>query len=583
MKNSSIRDFASSKAARIACLILIFFLSAGLTGLVWLLQAPQNSLPTFREKFERMRDIEAQWDAEILSLQLGAARNYDAVTTTANDLKDRLQELQDILGAEKSLMPLKADFETYVGTVKRKDKLSEQIKASYAMLRNSMGVLPDAVAESFGHPDALVALPVTGKRMADLVTEVITGLVSFSASPTPLLRDTVSTRISAARKASQSVSPELQSSAARFLVQVEVAVQERQRGNDLILMLSAVPTDPVADQIQQKLQILEDQRSGRHTMLWYMVGVVCSLLTLSLITLAIIFRLHFIKLDKDNRMLQQANHDVEERLLQSAKLTALGQMVAGITHEINTPLAYVKAVFEVIKERLISEPELAVRGQTGDDEETLREKREEMEMLLDDGLHGIEEMTTLVRTMKNFSRLDKGHIESLSVEEGIESALLIARPQLKYVADIRKEFDSVPLIMGSPSQLRQVFLNLIVNAADALAETGKRGTLTLRTRVTSSDTVEIDICDDGPGMTEEQLNKIFDPFYTTKAVGKGTGMGLSICYRIIENHGGTITVNSKPGKGAMFTITLPRQDDKFFEATSHTESTNADRKLLQDA
>ena len=182
-------------------------------------------------------------------------------------------------------------------------------------------------------------------------------------------------------------------------------------------------------------------------------------------------------------------------------------------------------------------------------------------MLVDDGLHGIEEITTLVRTMKNFSRLDKGQIESFSVEEGLESALLIARSQLKYVAEAKREFDTVPQIMCSPSQIRQVFLNLIVNAVDAMATMDRRGVLTLRTRITSSDTVQIDISDNGPGISDDVIGKIFDPFFTTKPVGQGTGMGLSICYRIIENHGGTITVNSKPGKGTVFTITLPRQGE----------------------
>ncbi|APO77116.1 sensor histidine kinase protein (plasmid) [Rhizobium etli 8C-3] len=582
LKTSPIRDFASSKAAWIACLILILVLSASLGGLIWLLRTPDNTLPAFRNDFETMRGLEAQWDSEILSLQLGVSPNYDAVTNAANKLKLGLRGLQNTIAAQRSLSPLAADFQVYVNTVNEKSRLSEQVKASYAMLRNSMSVLPDAIADSFADPDSLKMDEPTNKRMADLVTEVITGLVSFSTSPTPLLRETVATRIEAARKASGSVSPDLQRSLERFLLQVEVATKERQRGNDLILSLSSIPTDTVAVEVQNQIQMVEGEQSNHYTLLWYVSGLVCVLLTLSIVSLLFVLRQNYIKIDEENKVLQQVNHDVEERLLQSAKLTALGQMVAGITHEINTPLAYVKAVFEVIKERLTSDPDLAV-AQVGEDDDATREKREEMQLLLEDGLHGIEEITTLVKTMKNFSRLDKGHIESFSVEEGIESALVIARPQLKYVADIRREFDSVPPMMGSPSQLRQVLLNLIVNAADAMGESGKRGTLTLRTRITSSDTIEIDVCDDGPGMTEEQISKIFDPFYTTKAVGKGTGMGLSICYRIIENHGGTITVNSKLGKGAVFTITLPRQDEKYSDFIPQMEADSSDENILKRA
>ncbi|SCY90482.1 ATP-binding protein [Rhizobium sp. NFACC06-2] len=579
LKNSSIRDFASLKAAWIACLILILVFSASLGGLIWLLRTPDNTVPAFRDDFEAMRGLDAQWDTEILSLQLGVSPNYDAVTDAANNLKLGLQGLQSTIARQQSLSPLAADFKSYVNTVNEKSRLAEQMKASYAMLRNSMSVLPDAIADSFADPDSLKMDEPAKKRIADLVTEVITGLVSFSTSPSPLLRETVMARIETARRASRRVSPNLQRSLERFLLQVEVAAKERQRGNDLILSMSSIPTDSAADRVQNKIQLLEAEQADRYKLLWYATALLCLPLSLSIISLLFVLRQNYIKVGEDNKVLQQANHDVEERLLQSAKLTALGQMVAGITHEINTPLAYVKAVFEVIKERLTSDPEIAVGAQVGEKDEALREKREEMQLLLEDGLHGIEEITTLVKTMKNFSRLDKGHIESFSVEEGIESALLIAKPQLKYVADIRREFDFVPPIMGSPSQLRQVLLNLIVNAADAMAESGRRGTLTLRTRITSSDTVEIDVCDDGPGMTEEQITKIFDPFYTTKAVGKGTGMGLSICYRIIENHGGTITVNSKLGKGAVFTITLPRQDDKYSDFIPQMEASSSNANI----
>jgi two-component system NtrC family sensor kinase len=563
----SINDFVASKRAWAACISLIAVLALSLGGLGWFMQLPNRSLPVFHDRFNALRGLEAKWDTEILSLQLGIAPNYDAVTNAAYNLKVGLADLEKITATDEVLAPLLPEVKVYRETIEHKDWLSEQVKASYAMLRNSATVLPNAISDSFQQPEILEPIAGLNKRPSDLITETITGMMSFTISPTALLRDTTQQRISATRAAAQRLSPAFADVIERFLVQAEVVTKERQRGNELMLAVTSVPTGAAADRILTELQSLEATNTEAQRSLRDLALLLGGLLAFTFAAFVFVQSHRFIQLDKDNRMLLQVNEDVEDQLVQSAKLSALGQMVAGITHEINTPLAYVKAVFELLKERVLARPELTEQGSYDDhNDETASEWRQELEMLLDDGLHGLEEMTTLVRTMKNFSRIDKGHIESFSVEDGIESALLIARQQLKYVADVKCEFDSVPSITGSPSQLRQVLLNLIVNAAHAMASMDRRGLLTLRTRITSSDTVQIDVCDTGPGIPEENIGKIFDPFFTTKPIGEGTGMGLAICYRIVDNHGGTITVSSKPGRGTVFTVTLPRQDEKFSRA-----------------
>jgi signal transduction histidine kinase len=530
-----------------------------------------------------VRDLEAQWDSEILSLQLGISPNYDSVTNTARNLRLGLARLAAQSRSDEALVTLQPGVEAYRQTVEQKAWLSEQVKASYAMIRNSVAILPSAISDAYVHPEILKTIDGENKRVSDLLTETITGMVSFTISPTPLLRESVQERINKTRAASQSVSADLADAIDRFLVHIEVVIRERQRGNELMLAITSVPIEAATSRVQTDLQSLEQAKAGTVRMLWDITVVIAALLVLAFIAFAFVLSRRFVQMGRDNRMLLEVNEDVEEQLMQSAKLSALGQMVAGITHEINTPLAYVKAVFELIQERVTALPVKSVRDIADEqDDEAVREAQEELEMLLQDGLHGIEEITTLVRTMKNFSRLDKGNIESFSVEEGLESALLIARPQLKYVADVAREFDSVPQIMCSPSQIRQVLLNLIVNAADAMATMQRRGVLTLRTRITSSDTVQIDIGDNGPGISAEDISKIFDPFFTTKPIGEGTGMGLSICYRIIENHGGTITVSSRPGKGTVFTLTLPRQDEKFPEPR-HDSRLDHDKPMPSEA
>lgn len=542
------------------CVALIAALAAGLGYLGWLIQSPNQALTEFPNRLIELRDLEAKWDTEILSLQLGIAPNYDQVTRAGHDLKAKLDEMETIAGSNQSLAPLQPAIQSYRQALEQKAKLAEQIKASYAMLRNAATILPSSISDSLRFPESLQPMPGLNERPSDLMTENISAMMSFTISPSPILQNAVQDRIARIRSLGAQMSPGLANVLSRFRSQIEVVTRERLQGNKLMLALTAIQTGAAADKIQSDLTSLEQSEVESKRSLRDVGLVLGALLVISIVALVSLLSRRFAELYKDNRVLKQVNENVEEQLMQSSKLSALGQMVAGITHEINTPLAYVKAVFELIKERMTPVYQNSVAADQ--DEEAEEARREELQILLDDGLHGLEEISTLIRTMKNFSRIDKGQIESFSIEEGIESALLIARPQLKYVADVKCEFDSVPEIMGSASQLRQVLLNLIVNAGQAMKVMDRRGVLTMRTRLTSSDTVQIDVCDNGPGIPEDIVGKVFDPFFTTKPVGEGTGMGLSICYRIIENHGGTIAVSSKPGKGTIFTITLPRKGER---------------------
>ncbi|MBY5774861.1 hypothetical protein HFN63_33060 [Rhizobium leguminosarum] len=560
--------FVSSVSVRLSkiiwnsCIVLIVA-GSGLIGAQWWLSIRDRGLQEFRNGFEQLKSLEIRWDNELLSLQLGFAPNYDAVTDLARDLELRWRDLDDIARNSGTLTFVSHEVEAYRESLKRKIWLSEQIKASYAMLRNSVSVLPDAVRMLYRDSELVSPAHQIGARVSDVVTEVITGIIAFSASPTKPLGDAVRQQVATMRSAAIHLSPQTAEVLGRLLAQVDVIVRERQRSNELMLALTAVPTGVVSDALEDRLHAIERSRVETQRRIRDISVLGGALLVVAAILFALALRNRFVRLREDNWAMHQANENAEQQLMQSAKLSALGQMVAGISHEINTPLAYVKAVFELIKDRVTTRPQLAYPIAAGVMiAEMEQEWREELEALLEDGLHGLEEMASLVRSMKNFSRLDKGNVESFSVVAAIESALQIAGPQLKNGIDVKREFDPVPMINGSPLQLRQVFVNLIVNAVDAMKVENNGGVLTLRTRHTASDMIQIDISDNGKGIEEEHLKKIFDPFFTTKEVGEGTGMGLSISYRIIENHGGIITVQSKLRRGTIFTITLPRQDDK---------------------
>jgi signal transduction histidine kinase len=178
----------------------------------------------------------------------------------------------------------------------------------------------------------------------------------------------------------------------------------------------------------------------------------------------------------------------------------------------------------------------------------------DIDALVKDGLYGIGQIAELVTNLKNFSRLDRSKVAEFDLNEGIASALTIAKNQLKH-RKVNKLLGAIPKVPCAPSQMNQVFLNLLTNAAQATAEEG--GVITVRTYQPDPGRVAIEIADNGHGIPADVLPKIFDPFFTTKEVGKGTGLGLSITYKIVESHGGRIEVASKVGTGTKFTVTLP--------------------------
>ncbi len=309
------------------------------------------------------------------------------------------------------------------------------------------------------------------------------------------------------------------------------------------------------------------------------------------------------EIDGFNRQLREANETLEARvkdrtrdlsgalarlkeseamLIQSEKMSSLGQMVAGIAHEVNTPLAYVKSSLDAVGRgvprvgRLAAQTEklLALLSTEQVDETALAAQFalvrglvqeleaktsghtvfEELERLVKDGLFGIGQISEVVSNLKNFSRLDRSTVADYDLHEGIESAIRIGYAQLQNRV-VRREFGSIPHVSCSPSQINQVVLNLLSNAAQATSE--GTGTITVRTGMRGARHVTVEVADNGSGIPADVLPKIFDPFFTTKSVGKGTGLGLSICYKIVENHGGKLEVQSKPGMGARFTMVLP--------------------------
>jgi signal transduction histidine kinase len=187
-----------------------------------------------------------------------------------------------------------------------------------------------------------------------------------------------------------------------------------------------------------------------------------------------------------------------------------------------------------------------------------RDVLSEINALLEDGIRSIDQISGVVLNLKDFSRLDRDMVADFSVEAGLDSALALAGSILdKARVHVVRQYGAVPRISGSPSQINQVLLNLITNAAQAMPGRARENRLTLRTALDSQEWVRIEIEDNGAGIAPEVLPRIFDPFFTTRPVGEGKGMGLSVCFQIVQAHGGRIAVKSEPGVGTLFTVLLP--------------------------
>jgi len=266
---------------------------------------------------------------------------------------------------------------------------------------------------------------------------------------------------------------------------------------------------------------------------------------------------------KTNIELADANLKIQRTqalMVQQEKLASIGQLAAGVAHEINNPLGFLKSNHEMLKKYLKKIREAWNNTKTLADIDKIERRFSEVENMLSESDEGLSRIMNIVGSLKSFSRVEQsGDFSLYDVNAGIESTIVVARNEIKYVADIRLNLGDLPPINAKGSEINQVILNILVNAAQAIEskKRDKKGSIEIRTS-SSGENVMIEIQDDGPGIPEEARMKIFDPFFTTKEPGKGTGLGLSISYDIIvAKHGGRLNVDSVPGKGTTFTIALP--------------------------
>jgi len=282
-----------------------------------------------------------------------------------------------------------------------------------------------------------------------------------------------------------------------------------------------------------------------------------------------------IQLKRSQEALEATNKQLQEKsaqLVHSEKMASIGQMAAGVAHEINNPVGFImsnlstlqdytgnlKAAIAICRELAAKPDSLAPELQEAVaslDIEDLDFVDEDIDDLLRESLEGCERVRDIVQNLKGFARGDDTEARTTDLNDCIESTLKIVWNELKYRCEVVKEYGDLPAITCFPGKINQVIMNLLVNGAQAIAE---KGTITLRT-YHDDDRVYLAVSDTGSGIPEDVQARLFDPFFTTKEPGKGTGLGLYICHNIVEEHGGEISLESTVGQGTTFTVALPRQ------------------------
>jgi two-component system, NtrC family, sensor kinase len=259
----------------------------------------------------------------------------------------------------------------------------------------------------------------------------------------------------------------------------------------------------------------------------------------------------------------------QAKVIQQEKMASIGQLAAGVAHEINNPMAFIASNLRTLERYLGRLAEFVQAQQDiigavaiGELGVNLEGRRKALKIdrvlvdgreLIEESLEGAERVRSIVQNLKGFARIDEAEQKMADINECLQSTINIVWNELKYKVNLIREFGELPLTTCYPQQLNQVFMNLLVNAGQAIDKAGDIAVKTWQ----EGPSIFVSVSDTGCGIPAEALIHIFEPFFTTKEVGKGTGLGLSISYDIIKNHDGDIFVDSKPGTGTSFTVRIP--------------------------
>ncbi len=528
-----------------------------------------------------LKEIDGRWDFDVLRASL----EPDAAALPPVDRRSiaerALRALGDTAGKDSASV-LSASLPELAKAIIAKARLVEEFKVENAATKAGLNGLVGNAME-LGAQAAQLKVKVPG--LEALLNRLVAGApLYYWLAQEPQFRS-IESALGELQNAMAAMPDALRAKAEQTRDAGQALLKHKPAEQKLVAQIALLTSGPRLDSLTISLsRELETTLQGKELFRVYLIAYAGSLLVLlgwlgAKLRAANVGLEH--RVQERTRELSDALHHLKEsetQLIQSEKMSSLGQMVAGVAHEINTPLAYVKNSLGTVAEKLpelgtaLSETEqLLTLMQAGDgaNPEQLarqfsvvsqhvstlksRDVIKELSGLVNDGVYGTGQMAEIVGNLKDFSRLDRSKVTRFNLNDGLTSTLLLAKHLLKSVT-VERQFGEIPAIVCSPSQINQVFLNLITNAAQAMENA--KGAITLTTR-REGEGVVVDMLDNGRGIPPEVLPKIFDPFFSTKEIGKGTGLGLSISYKIIQQHGGRIDVKSEVGKGTRFTVHLP--------------------------
>ena len=550
-------------------------------------------LERINDDFRTLIDtMQAAWK-EVQPPGEGARALLTRVTEQPKQLPQSLFELRGTASQEARL---RNSFDGFTQTVGDATKLANELLTEQTEYTASVAFLRESGARVIQQMRDLKL-----DRVAADTFQLVVGTLDF-ASPTPSVQEYELRRLLVTLGRDQRVDL-MPADVGRLRAAVDTILSKKANIQSKLTQLAETPVVTTGSNLQLAAQELYQTATARVDQARLMLSVYAVVLLLAVGFVA--FRLHgsYREINRANTDLSELNENLEERvstrtnelagtlsdlkesqvqLVQAEKMSSLGQLVAGISHEINTPLLYLANNAELIQERLAlmhqfvtsCSAAFAIRSEdfqhraeyqarfvgalkdvkTMLRNEDLEANLQEAEDLARDSIAGLAELTEMAQSLKDFSRLDRAPVAAFDVNAGLDKTLLIAKNVVKHKANIRKFYGEVPEIQCSPSQINQVFLNIITNAAQAIETHGE---IVITTTLHDANRVAIRIADTGCGIPAENLSKICDPFFTTKEVGTGTGLGLSIVDEIIRSHGGELLVESKVGKGSAFTVVLP--------------------------
>jgi signal transduction histidine kinase len=584
----------------LALLTLILFSGLGL--IYWKSEAYSASTQTrISEDLRQLEALDAEWNLDVWRAKDGVTNNYDKLSSPQDKLVQLVGEVSSDLARidDPILSKAKTDLKAMID---KKLAFVESFKSQSSVLKNSLKFIPTANSELQQLiADERFKNPAKAKSYAplsELCDTLLTETLKYNLAPDAETKNNVELNISFIESIQSTYSDAIVEQVDGLLAHARTILRQKER-EDILLKdisnLNAAQQTNVIDSILNREY--SGQMAQQHSYRNYLI--IYAVLLLLLLGYVGYKMLQSVRAaNKANESLNTANKWLDEmvkvrdemvelatdelketqvQMVQSEKMASIGQMVAGVTHEINTPLAYVKSGLEISRTRINDIAELINEavilnsmlhsGEAEDDvlaaqlqrvgaiaaDLTEADMANELDSLLKDGLHGIDQISEIVAGLKNFSRLDRQKISTFDVHDGLENTLKIAKNIVKHKIVTKQFGTDISAITCSPSSINQVFLNLITNAAQATGDDGEIKVITSQL----GQNIKIEIIDNGAGMTPEVQDQIFQPFFTTKKVGEGTGLGLSIVQRIVREHGGEIKVQSKVGLGTKFTVLLP--------------------------